>query len=35
MSALVVHSTHELHQLKKALPHRRVSPAMSMNCQYI
>ncbi len=23
MSALVVHSTHELHQLKKALPHHR------------
>ncbi len=23
MSALVIHNTHELHQLKKALPHHR------------
>ena len=35
MSALVVHSTHELHQLKKALPRRQVSLVINMNYQYI
>jgi len=30
MSALVVHSTHELHQLKKVLPRRRDSLVMDM-----
>ena len=31
MSVLVVHNTHELHQLKKALPRHGNIPAMSMN----
>ena len=30
MSIIILHNTHELHQLKKALPRLRVSLAMYM-----